>query len=86
MAYLGSSTLQNYDNSFISNIFIANGWDFFTALSVSLFSLFHWPCTTTLLTIKKETGKIKYCILSVLLPLITGILLCLSVNVIKLII
>jgi ferrous iron transport protein B len=86
MAYLGSSTLQNYDNSFISNIFIANGWDFFTALSVSLFSLFHWPCTTTLLTIKKETGKIKYCILSVLLPLITGILLCFSVNVIKLII
>ncbi len=86
MVYMGSSTLKSADNSFFIDIFINNGWDFFTALSVSLFSLFHWPCTTTLLTIKKETGKMKYCILAILLPALTGILLCLIINAIKLIV
>lgn len=85
MLYMGTSTLKSADNSFLTDVFINSGWNFYTALSVSLFSLFHWPCTTTLLTIKKETGKIRYSVLAIFIPLITGILLCLLVNIIKLI-
>ena len=41
-----------------------------------LFSLIHWPCLTTVLTIKKETGSLKWTILSVVIPTITGLILC----------
>ena len=85
MIYLGSTSLSSPNSSELTNVFVNNGWDFFTALSISLFSLFHWPCTTTLLTIKKETGKIKYCFLAILLPAVTGIILCLIVNILKII-
>ncbi len=59
------------------------GWDFFTALSVGIFTLFHWPCATTLLTIKKETKSFTDTLLSVLIPLFFGISLCLILNLIK---
>ncbi len=86
MLYMGNTTLKIADNTFFTDVFIQNGWNFYTALSVSIFSLFHWPCTTTLLTIKKETVKWRYCILSILIPLATGILICSAINVIKLIV
>ena len=45
-----------------------------------LFSLCHWPCSTTLLTIKKETGSTRWMALSALLPTALGALLCMAVN------
>lgn len=44
------------------------GWTWQTALCVMIFTLFHWPCSTTVITIKKETGSWKWTVLSILLP------------------
>ena len=63
--------VSNYDT--ISNILINNGWNIYTAASVILFSIMHYPCTTTLLTIKSEVGT-KWMIYSFFIPLITGII------------
>ena len=45
------------ENEQLRELLAANGWTWATAGSVLLFSLFHWPCSTTCLTIRKETGS-----------------------------
>ncbi len=60
-------------------LLVENGWTPVTALCTALFFLFHWPCSTTLLTIKKETGRWRYTILAALLPTAIGMLLCMLV-------
>ncbi len=67
----------------LGEILVSHGWDGGTALCVMLFSLFHWPCSTTLLTIRRETKSIPMTVLSALLPTAVGILLCIAVNVIR---
>ncbi|MBE6759372.1 MAG: ferrous iron transport protein B [Ruminococcaceae bacterium] len=54
----------------------ANGWDWATAVSVLLFTLMHWPCSTTCITIYKETGSIKWTLLGFLLPTLCGFVCC----------
>lgn len=61
----------------------AQGWTAITALCVMLFSLCHWPCSTTLLTIKKETGSFKWTALSALLPTALGVALCMAVSALE---
>lgn len=85
MIYMGAGSVTGVGNEQMKSIFLANGWDAFTALSVIFFSLFHWPCTTTLLTIKKETGSFGYTALSILIPTVIGAILCMLLNLIKLI-
>lgn len=58
----------------------ANGWTWTTAVCTILFSLNHFPCATTLLTIRKETGSRKWTAISFLLPTIIGICLCAAVH------
>lgn len=58
----------------------ANGWTWTTAVCAILFSLNHFPCATTLLTIRKETGSRKWTAISFLLPTIIGICLCAAVH------
>lgn len=58
----------------------ANGWTWTTAVCAILFSLNHFPCATTLLTIRKETGSCKWTAISFLLPTIIGICLCAAVH------
>ena len=83
MCYLGSGSLVDMENTFnIGNILIENGWTLLTAINVLIFSILHFPCATTLLTIKKETGSIKWMLVSFLLPTICGIVLCMSTNII----
>lgn len=66
------------DNLFaVKDLLIQNGWTILTAINVMIFTLLHFPCGTTLLTIKKETGSIKWTILSFILPTICGIVICL---------
>ena len=72
---LGMITDMN-DLSLLKELFINNGWSAITAICVMIFSLFHFPCLTTLWTIKKETGKWRWCIVSFLVPLVIGIFLC----------
>jgi len=77
MGYLKNSYLVNFEEiSTISDVLVQNGWNILTAINVMIFTLLHFPCSTTLLSIKKETGSIKWTILSFLLPTIFGIILC----------
>ena len=81
MAYMANGTLTELSSvSQMRELFTANGWTALTALNVMIFTLFHWPCSTTVLTIKKETGSLKWTALSVLLPTAIGILLCMLTN------
>lgn len=61
-------------------VLIANGWTYVTAICTMMFSLMHWPCSTTCLTIKKETGSLKWTAVSVILPTLSGILVCIAIN------
>lgn len=77
MSYTSSKNLIDLENTFeIGQILIQNGWSFLTAINVMIFTLLHFPCSTTLLSIKKETGSIKWSILAFALPTICGIILC----------
>jgi len=77
MCYMAGGTLTQIDNlSSISNILISNGWTLLTAINVMLFSLMHFPCSTTLISIKKETKSWKWTILAFVIPTVCGILAC----------
>ena len=81
MGYLGNSSLNSLiDNDTIKNILINNGWSFKTALSFILFSIMHFPCMTTLLTIKDEVGY-KWMIYSFLIPFIVGVSILFILNI-----
>lgn len=83
MAYLQSGVLAPMDDkTAILGLLSANGWTFKTAVCMAVFSLFHWPCSTTCLTIKKETGSLKWTAVSILLPTGIGVLLCMLVNLV----
>ena len=78
MCYLGGNSLVNIEDNFsIGQILIQNSWNILTAINVMIFTCLHFPCATTLLTIKKETGSLKWTALSFLLPTICGIIICL---------
>ncbi|MBQ8681680.1 MAG: ferrous iron transporter B [Bacilli bacterium] len=84
MTYLGTDTLTNYESlSSLKGILIDNGWTITTAISFLIFTLFHFPCSTTILTIKKETNSWFYTFLAFFLPLIIGIILCVLVNLLS---
>lgn len=83
MAYMASGSILEFDSlTELHSLLVANGWTAATAVSVMLFSLLHWPCATTLLTIKKETKSIKWTFVSLLLPTIFGIATCMLFNAI----
>lgn len=68
--------------SAMSEIFAANGWTLATAVCMTLFALFHWPCSTSVITVYKETGSKRYTALAVLLPTLAGMTACFIVNLI----
>ena len=77
MCYMQGTSLVNMEDTFvIGEILRQNGWTILTAINVMLFTLFHFPCATTLLTIKKETGSWKWSAISFLIPTVCGIVLC----------
>lgn len=81
MAYLQTGCLvEMSESSTLLTLFAAHGWTVKTALCMAVFSLFHWPCSTTCLTIKKETGSLRWTIAAFLLPTVIGILLCSLIN------
>ena len=81
MCYMGSETLVDLESATaIEQILIQNGWTLITAINVMIFTLLHFPCTTTLMTIKKETGSWKWSVLSFLLPTVCGVVICLITN------
>ncbi len=64
------------DTSAYMSVFNAGGWTLLTAVNLMLFSLVHNPCSTTIYTIYKETGSVKWTLVSSLLPVAMGIVLC----------
>lgn len=88
MGYMQTGVLVDFENYVIlKQVFIDNGWTIVTAICVMLFTLFHFPCSTTCLTIKKETGSLKWSLLAFLLPTIIGIIICFIVsNLLKILI
>ncbi len=77
MTYLAQGSLTEItDTAELHRILSANGWDMTTAVCMIIFTLFHFPCATTCMTIKKETGSLKWTAVSILVPLVVGIGLC----------
>ncbi|WP_202707116.1 ferrous iron transport protein B [Sporosalibacterium faouarense] len=77
MSYMAKGSILELDNlAEMKQLFIDNGWTWLTAVCTMLFSLNHWPCGTTLWTIRKETQSWKWTWISLLVPTITGIVVC----------
>ena len=81
MMYMKSGCLIDISDSFrIGEILIENGWTMLTAINVMIFTILHFPCMTTLLTIKKETNSSKWVWISFLIPTACGIIVCILTN------
>ena len=81
MAYLSTGSLVEFDDlAALGQLLTQQGWTWLTAVCAMLFSLFHWPCSTTCLTVYKETGSVKWTALAVVLPTALGLGLCLAVT------
>ena len=81
MAYTAQGMLIDYQGlGELRAILVQNGWTAKTALCFLIFALMHWPCSTTLMTIKKETGSLKWTLVSLMTPALMGGALCMLVN------
>ena len=77
MIYLSQGALvEMSDLSALGTLLGENGWTWVTASCVMVFSLFHWPCSTTCWTIWKETKSLGWTVFSCLLPTAFGMVLC----------
>lgn len=77
MSYLSAGSMVDFENlDALKNILISHGWNFITAINFMLFSLLHFPCGTTIWTIRKETGSIKWTLISAILPTLVAIIVC----------
>ena len=82
-AYLSKKGILDYSSlDSLSAVLTENGWTVKTALCTCVFSMFHFPCSTTLLTIYKETKSVKYTLLSVAVPLSLGFAVCAIINLV----
>lgn len=83
MCYMGNGSLVNLEDTYqIGQILINNGWTMLTTINVMIFTCLHFPCATTLLTIKKETGSLKWTLLSFIIPTVCGVLICMLTTLI----
>lgn len=77
MSYMASGTLMDYSGyPELLRLFSANGWTVTTAVCMMVMTVLHFPCSTTCLTIKKETGSLKWTLTSMLLPTLMGVIIC----------
>lgn len=77
MSYMASGTLVDYSSyDQLFQLLSMNGWTITTAVCTIILCILHYPCSTTCLTIKKETGSLKWTLVSMALPTAMGIVLC----------
>lgn len=77
MAYMSQGNILAIDDlSALKQLLVDNGWTWVTAACTMLFSLMHWPCSTTLMTIHKESQSLKWTALSFIVPTVAGIAIC----------
>lgn len=83
MAYRSTGVMSDFTGyGELYNILSQNGWTAVTAVCMMIMTVCHFPCSTTCLTIKKETGSVKYTLLSMLIPTVAGIAVCFIVNLV----
>ena len=83
MAYLATGTMTDYTGyGELFSLLSAHGWTATTAICMCVMTVLHFPCSTTCLTIKKETGSIKWTLLAMAIPTLLGILLCTLINLV----
>ncbi len=84
MIYTASGSLTDYSSlAELQNVLLANGWDLGRGVCALVFMLFHWPCSTTLLTIRREGGNWRMAALGALVPTVIGVACCLIINFVK---
>lgn len=77
MAYLATGSLTGYESlDALRTLLTDQGWTWLTAVCTMLFSLVHWPCSTTCMTMRKESGSWKWTLLGFALPTAIGMALC----------
>ena len=76
MCYMAQGSLTEISVPELAQLLSANGWTWHTAVCTMLFSLMHWPCSTSLLTIRKEAGGWKWAAAAALIPTAAGMLIC----------
>ncbi len=77
MAYMTTGRLTDFESiDSLRQILVSNGWTRLTAINAMLFSLLHWPCSTSLWTIKKETGSLKWTLAAFIIPTGIAFLVC----------
>ena len=86
MGYMASGTLAEVGTAEMGALLQSVGWDGWTAAAVIGFSLFHFPCSTTLITVKKETGSTGMTVLSAVLPTLCGVAVCLAIRGLRMIV
>ena len=60
MSYLSTGSLVDIENTFaIGKILKENGWTLLTGINVMIFTLLHFPCGTTLMSIKKAHRSVS---------------------------
>ncbi len=81
MSYMSAGSLLELNSTqALGELLIKNGWTWLTALSTMIFTLMHYPCGTSLITIYKETKSFKWTLVSFLIPTIAGLSLCFVVT------
>ena len=80
MCYMAQGSLTELSLPELGALLADNGWTWRTALCPILFSLMHWPCSTALLTVKKESGGWKWALAALALPTAAGMLICFAVS------
>ena len=76
MIYLSQGALLELELPALHSLLLAQGWTWATAVSFLIFTLLHWPCSTTIITIYKETRSIKWTALATALPAAAGVACC----------
>lgn len=83
MAYMATGQITDFESLYsLKELLVNNGWTIITAICMIIFSLCHFPCSTTCLTIKKETGSYKWALFAFILPTFIGIVLCFIIKTI----
>lgn len=74
MIYMGQGTMvDGISLETLRQLLLQNGWTLLTAINVMILTICHWPCSTTLLTIKKESGSWKMVLGAIVVPTLCGL-------------
>ncbi len=77
MSYLGAGAMLELDSlAAMRSLFLERGWTWLTALNTMLFSLLHFPCATTLLVMRKESGGLKWPLVTAAITTVTAVIVC----------